>query len=222
MLLRRVKISFQPINANSDNFGFRPRGYICTRAPSLCLAETITSLIETKTIADRHFARGRSSRRERPSTIVVLLLANRVPVSPAVSRGKSRKRSKSEGRSPRSIYQNASGCAAPPRRSLRAHTTTKLSSRWRIRYRVPPRARAVAPPSFPLYDAGTHERVLGGLLYICMGIRKHAYMFAHTRSRSRPSNPLIGFIRASSITFSQGYTPLAVAVVRPNDAYLPR
>lgn len=31
-------------------------------------------------------------------------------------------------------------------------------------------------------------------------------MFAHTRSRGRPSNPLIGFIRASSITFSQGYT----------------
>lgn len=29
---------------------------------------------------------------------------------------------------------------------------------------------------------------------------------AHTRSRSRPSNPLIGFIRASSIAFSQEYT----------------
>jgi len=39
-----------------------PRLYM--RAPSLCLAETITSLIETKTIADRHFARGRSSRDE--------------------------------------------------------------------------------------------------------------------------------------------------------------
>lgn len=80
--------------------------YMC--APSLCLAETITSLIETKTIADRHFARGRSSRgetsggslavsrRERPSTIVVLLLANRVPVSPPllpqeVERGRNRR-----------------------------------------------------------------------------------------------------------------------------------
>lgn len=191
MLLRRAKISFQPINANSDGFGFRPRDciYACARAPSLCLAETITSLIETKTIADRHFARGRSSRDEtraaRGANGRRLSSFYRSQIESAGLSAVSRGKSKSQGRSPRSIYQNASGCAAssPPRRSLRAHTTTKLSSRWRIRYPVPPRAHAAAPPSFPLYDAGTHERVLGGLLYICMEI------YASTRICSRTRAP---------------------------------
>lgn len=51
--------------------------------------------------------------------------------------------------------------------------------------------------------------------------RKHAlsYVRAHALARSRPSNPLIGFIRASSITFSQGYT---LAESEPSSAYLPR
>lgn len=188
-----------------------PRLYM--HALSLCLAKTITSLIETKTIVDRHFARGRSSRDEtssprrdaaRTAVDYRRLIARKSSAgSPSVLAG-SRKRLKSEGRSPRSIYQNASGCATSlPQR--RAHTTTKLSSRGTDIPFYP--VHAVA--SYPLSSLrrGTHERVLGGLLYICMRIRKHAYMFAHTRSRSRPSNPLIGFIRASSITFSQGYTP---------------
>jgi len=187
--------------------------------PSLCLAETITSLIETKTIADIHFARGRSSRDERsasrcerPSTIVVLLLANRVPVLRTTPRRKSKEVEIGGPFSALDLPECIRLCRVVVVETFltRAYTTTKLSARTHT--------GGFDIPFYPAHIVGfilfslrrsTHERVLGGLLYICMGIRKHAYMFAHTRSRSHPSNPLIGFIRASSITFSQGYTPLA-------------
>jgi len=152
-------------------------------APSLCLAETITSLIETKTIADRHFACGRSSRDE---TSVVRRVTARTVVdlssfycSQIECRflAGSRKRSKSEGRSPCSIYQNASGCAAssPPRRSLRAHTATKLSSRWRIRY---PRTRRCAHP-FLFTTRHPRKGTWGSAVYLHGDTQARVYVRAH-------------------------------------------
>lgn len=159
------------------------RLYMC--APSLCLAETITSLIETKTIADRHFARGRSSRDETS-------VARRVTARTVVDLSSfycsqiecrflagSRKRSKSEGRSPCSIYQNASGCAAssPPRRSLRAYGhETLLTTEDSISPHTPLR------PPFPLYDAAPTKGYLGVCCIFAWG-------YASTRICSRTRAP---------------------------------
>lgn len=166
-----------------------PRLYM--HAPSLCLAETITSLIETKTIADIHFARGRSSRDER-SAGSLRRVAARTAVdyrrfiarkssasSPLLLVG-SRKRSKSEGRSSRSIYQNASGCAAssPSKRSLRVHTTTKLFSCWRIRYPVLSRTRRCA---YPFLFTTQHPRkgTWGSAVYLHGDTEARVYVRTH-------------------------------------------
>lgn len=177
------------------------------RALSLCLAETITSLIETKTIVDRHFARGRSSRDETSSPrrdAARTAVDYRRLIARKSSAGSRRKSKEVEIGGPFSALDLSECirlCHVVAVEACAYDHETLLTD---IPF-YPVHAVASYPPSS--LRRGTHERVLGGLLYICMRIRKHAYMFAHTRSRSRPSNPLIGFIRASSITFSQGYTP---------------
>lgn len=160
------------------------------RAPSLCLAETIMSLIEMKTIETRTYTllaaevrgtkRARREHGRRLSSFYCSQIECRF--SPPFLAG-SRKRSKSEGRFPRSIYQNASGCAAssPSRRSLRAHTTTKLSSRCRIRYPVLLRACRCARP-FLFTMRHPRKGTWGSAVYLHGG-------YASTRICSRTRAP---------------------------------
>ncbi|KAL0102667.1 hypothetical protein PUN28_018164 [Cardiocondyla obscurior] len=150
--------------------------------PGLCLAETITSLIETKTIADRHLARGRSSRaaRTRPRRLspLALWLANRV----SGSRGKSKRGWKSEGHSPRSICRSASGCASRrrrARRSSRARTRSRNSSRWWIRY-IPlrPARRRRAHP-FLFTTRHPRKGTWGSAVYLHGDTQARVYVRAH-------------------------------------------
>ena len=77
----------------------------------------------------------------------------------------SRKRSKSEGRSPRSIYQNASGCAASSlsKRSLRVHIRPRNSQLVLILEDSISRSilHTSLGLSFSLYDAAPTKGYLG-------------------------------------------------------------
>lgn len=133
---------------------------------------------------------------------------------PALEGRFSRRREKSKeaeigGPFSRSIYYNVSGMPCRRRRSV-PYDYEKLSLSSQCGSDIPFYPGIHAHNSVPLsslYDAVSMEGYLEVCSYICMKIRKRARMFAYARTRSRPSNPLIGFIRASSITLSQGYIP---------------
>lgn len=220
-------------------------GYIRVK-PSSRLAEAITSLIETKTIANARGSPVHAAVRERSSTSSVLSLANRVcrvSLSLFLSAGS---RAPCAGKVDREIANSEGRSRA---RFTRMHPARRGRRRRRRRRGVPyarlrPRRSSPLdggsdiPPKLPhtvllyIYICLSHSLVLsltlrslrrsrrprkgtwGFAVYLHEDTRararerKHAlsYVRAHALSRSRPSNPLIGFIRASSITFSQGYT----------------
>lgn len=232
MLLWRVKISFQswekPINANSDNFGFRPVA-IYVRVEFMSRwnyyepnrnendrGQTFRSQAKFAGRNERGSPRRGANGRWLPSSYCSQIECR-------LSVGSSRKSKEVEIGGPFSALDLPECIRLCHVVAVEAFLMREYDHKTLFTMEEPIfRSTPYMPlrPTLSSLRCGTHERVLGGLLYICMRIRKHAYMFAHTRSL--PSNPLIGFIRASSITFSQGYTPLAIAVVRPNDAYLPR
>lgn len=160
------------------------------RASSLCLAETITSLIETKTIADRHFARGRSSRDETSARLAAARTA--VDYRRFIARKSSAGSPPFLAGSQKEVEIGGPFSALDLPECIRLCRIVGVEAfLTRIRPRNSPRDGGFDIPFHPAHAAaalsslrrGTHERVLGGLLYICMGIRKHACMFAHTRSR---------------------------------------
>lgn len=159
------------------------RLYMC--APSLCLAETITSLIETKTIADRHSARGRSSRGGRNERGSPRRGANGRRLSSfycsqiewRFSRGKSKEVEIGGPFSALDLPECIRLCrvVAVEARSLHAHTATKLSSRRRIRC---PRTRRCAHP-FLFTTRHPRKGTWGSAVYLHGDTQARVYVRAH-------------------------------------------
>lgn len=191
-----------------EQFRIRARIYIY----ALYLAETITILIETKTAAETFRSRSEvcATKRARPSTSSfyrsqIECRFSRILPKQALERGRNR-RAVLALDLPKCIR-----CADVVVVVPRVHLHEAPRDIYKLRYSILSRARARELFRFTLSSLrrGAHERVLGGsLVYLHADTQKSVRVCSRTRGPFY--NPLIGFIRASSITFSQGYTPFAV------------
>lgn len=206
----------------TDNFGFvlAHRVYVCRwnyYEPNRNENDRGTLIRSRAKFARDEKERDSSDERERSSTSSFYCRQIECRLSRADSRGKSKEAEIGEGRSRARFTRMYPACHVVV---VEASLTTTRNSPVTVRIRYSVLSRHNSVPLSSLYDAVSTK----GYLEVCR-IFAWRYASAHVCSRTRapavrPSNPLIGFIRASSITLSQGYIPSPI--VEPNDAYLPR